>query len=137
MLLLTPRFFPYLFLSLQHLHNRVFYWFSLTYLLDPFPEVQKVKLNTYKKVKYINYFLKKTNNIVKCSKEMFWCEIIQPGNKKSQTQLWLLFTKCRKYFYFLCKLGLFNLLLSSPSVESKIHWLRSRLFKSRYLRGEI
>ena len=28
------------------------------------------------------------------------------------------------------------MLLSSPSVESKIHWLRSRLFKSRYLRGE-
>ena len=47
----------------------------------------------------------------------------------------MLFTKCRKYFYFLCKLGLFNLLLSSPSVESKIHWLRSRLFKSRYFRG--
>ena len=36
----------------------------------------------------------------------------------------------------LCKPGLFHLLLSSPSVESKIHWLRSRLFKSRYLRGE-
>jgi hypothetical protein len=28
------------------------------------------------------------------------------------------------------------MLLSSPSAESKIHWLRSRLFKSRYLRGE-